>query len=361
MIKPRDRYFDFIRGIAVIFVLWGHCIQYGMVAAGDFFENPIFKAIYSFHMPLFMLVSGYLFFYSAKKTLKELLVSRFRSLGYPLLIWGCARPFFKFLKAVLSDGKNIEMIGIFIDFLHNCVDGITGIWFLWAALVISVIMTFAEKIYLRGGKGKIVYAGILLAGGMAICILPGRVNNLFMYPYFIIGCCLHRLVSPDMKYVRWIERISIVLYSMLLIFYSRDCYIYTSGLWIFNRHEPWWRQLGIDLYRYMVGLFGSIAVLSVAKKLYSAVNKESLVSSLVIRLGTISLEIYILQRYLVERFGAAAFSRLVNYMGENYFAKNLVVFDFVITSLAAVAAALIMDRIIYALQRVTVSKYVFGR
>lgn len=111
----------------------------------------------------------------------------------------------------------------------------------------------------------------------------------------------------------------------------------------------------------MVGLFGSIAVLSVAKKLYSAVNKESLVSSLVIRLGTISLEIYILQRYLVERFGAAAFSRLVNYMGENYFAKNLVVFDFVITSLAAVAAALIMDRIIYALQRVTVSKYVFGR
>lgn len=59
---------DIIKGIAIILVVMGHCIQYGSgndyYTSALFFEENIFKFIYSFHMPLFMLISGYVFGFS---------------------------------------------------------------------------------------------------------------------------------------------------------------------------------------------------------------------------------------------------------------------------------------------------------
>ena len=62
-IRNRNYYIDAAKGLAIFLMLWGHCIQSCVVGSDvDFFENTVFKAIYSFHMPLFMLISGYLFF-----------------------------------------------------------------------------------------------------------------------------------------------------------------------------------------------------------------------------------------------------------------------------------------------------------
>lgn len=61
----RSEYLDFVKGTAIILVELGHCVQWGSGAAflssGLFFEDGLFRFIYSFHMPLFMLVSGYVF------------------------------------------------------------------------------------------------------------------------------------------------------------------------------------------------------------------------------------------------------------------------------------------------------------
>ena len=48
-------------------VIWRHSIQYCYAGEQAFFENPVFKFIYGFHMPLFMIISGYLFFGSCQK------------------------------------------------------------------------------------------------------------------------------------------------------------------------------------------------------------------------------------------------------------------------------------------------------
>lgn len=64
----RSEYLDFLKAILIITVLLGHCIQYGGgYEDNSFFDNKLFKFIYSFHMPLFMLISGYLFSESVKK------------------------------------------------------------------------------------------------------------------------------------------------------------------------------------------------------------------------------------------------------------------------------------------------------
>lgn len=45
----RSTFINFIRGLAIFFMLWGHCIQYASCEVIDFFEDPVFRFIYSFH------------------------------------------------------------------------------------------------------------------------------------------------------------------------------------------------------------------------------------------------------------------------------------------------------------------------
>ena len=86
-LKKQSDFINLLRGIAIFLMLWGHCIQYCCGEQFDFFENDLFKAIYSFHMPLFMTISGYLFFFSAsKRELAELVPYKVKSLLYPILM-----------------------------------------------------------------------------------------------------------------------------------------------------------------------------------------------------------------------------------------------------------------------------------
>ena len=54
--SSRERKWDFLRGIAIFLVILGHTIQW---MEPDWKHNLLFIGIYSFHMPLFMFISGY--------------------------------------------------------------------------------------------------------------------------------------------------------------------------------------------------------------------------------------------------------------------------------------------------------------
>lgn len=58
---------DTIKGVAILLVVWGHFIQFIYVGSDSYFDNIIFKVIYSFHMPLFAIISGYLYCNSVEK------------------------------------------------------------------------------------------------------------------------------------------------------------------------------------------------------------------------------------------------------------------------------------------------------
>ena len=59
---------DIAKGLAIILVVYGHVIEHSMAPASqDFFQNPVFKITYTFHMPLFVFISGYLMAYSLNR------------------------------------------------------------------------------------------------------------------------------------------------------------------------------------------------------------------------------------------------------------------------------------------------------
>ena len=78
----RLHYIDNLKGVLILLVVLGHCIQCTDL---DFDHNAVFRYIYSFHMPLFMCVSG---FVSYKPDIKwQTVQKRFRQLIIPFLAW----------------------------------------------------------------------------------------------------------------------------------------------------------------------------------------------------------------------------------------------------------------------------------
>lgn len=79
----RIKYIDVAKGIAAILVVVGHSIQ---VQNSLFDNNVIFRLIYSFHMPLFMFLSGYVT-YRKIEIDYHWLFGKIKKLAIPFVLW----------------------------------------------------------------------------------------------------------------------------------------------------------------------------------------------------------------------------------------------------------------------------------
>lgn len=81
----RILWLDALKCFAMFLVIWGHVIQYGVT---DYLENDIHIDIYSFHMPLFMMISGFFAGNIAKYSFGKFLKKKFIQLIFPCIIYG---------------------------------------------------------------------------------------------------------------------------------------------------------------------------------------------------------------------------------------------------------------------------------
>lgn len=84
-----------------------------------------------------------------------------------------------------------------------------------------------------------------------------------MYPYFLLGYWFNTYnFKEKLKKVYGNKIFAIgvtVLFFILLRLYNRDKYIYTTGYTLLGKNL--FEQLGIDCYRFLVGVFGSVSLL----------------------------------------------------------------------------------------------------
>lgn len=128
--KKKSVLIDILKGFAIFAVLLGHSIQYGsgnaFLSNGEYWNDPIMKAIYSFHMPLFIGICGYLFFFSVMKHgMKNSALSRAKRFLPIVSTWAI-------LLCILDlcFGKSFTIKRIVVYFF-------TDFWFLWAIIVCS--------------------------------------------------------------------------------------------------------------------------------------------------------------------------------------------------------------------------------
>ena len=134
MKKERLAYIDNIKCFAIVLVVLGHLIQY-IYYPNTFDHNHVFRYIYSFHMPLFMAISGFIVGLSSqnkKINLLESILKRAKQLLIPFISW-----------AIVSTiiGKNINKFFSIIKNPDN------GLWFLWVLFFIylAYLITLSLK------------------------------------------------------------------------------------------------------------------------------------------------------------------------------------------------------------------------
>lgn len=109
----RDSNIDALKGFAILLVVLGHAIQ---AHVPHFDDNLLFRLIYSFHMPLFMFLSGYV---AWDRPIK--LGKKFVRLVVPFITWYLA-------LYVLFAHRTIGFEDYIIRWLKS---PDYGLWFLW--------------------------------------------------------------------------------------------------------------------------------------------------------------------------------------------------------------------------------------
>ena len=283
-----------MKGVTIFLVVFGHCIQYGngqsFSSSGAFFDDILFKIIYSFHMPLFALVSGYLFYWSvSSRSPREVLIRQVNNLLLPAFSWAVL---VQVLRAVLRVyrgdiyGAQAALLGIYGNF--------RGLWFLWAMLYASVIVVLVRE---RFKDSILVYALI----PFLLIVMPGKIapsSYVFVYPYFAAGYLWHR-EHMDEKFSlsnnKLLCPVIILVWCIMLLFYERSSYVYTTGTGLIKyRHGGEFvpSQIWIDIFRWLIGFAGCGAVL-ILLKLIKPVK-------FIAAIGVRSLGIYIMSGYMMK-------------------------------------------------------------
>lgn len=197
----RIEYIDSIKGLAILLMIFGHM---------EFHNLNWF--IYSFHMPLFFILSG--FFFNVEKPIAP----RVKKLGTPYFITAFAIIMFEILRQCLnyytsSDKYSpIEIGKVIAAALFGCakpvgignylIPGIGPIWFLMAlALGYYILWVLYKSENLFKLKHLAIIGCVVLAVmGWGISIIRGQVpfsaNQAFIVPLFLVfGSKIKRMIT----------------------------------------------------------------------------------------------------------------------------------------------------------------------
>lgn len=170
--RQRLVYIDNLKGFLILLVVLGHCIQ---TTDADFDHNIAFRCIYSFHMPLFMFVSGFVSY--KPQMVWETVRRRFVQLLVPFIMW-----------ALLDSCIQLDFTSLPQKILHPD----TGLWFLWTlffiVLALKMCDSVADKIKVRL-EYVVMVMGIIMYGIMIVLKfkLFGFQFIAWYFPFYCFG------------------------------------------------------------------------------------------------------------------------------------------------------------------------------
>lgn len=209
-VKKRDIRLDILKGIAILFVVIGHVInqKYDTV---NYNTNWVFKFAYSFHMPLFFFVSGYLCGFKKPESFNiQYIKNRSIRILIPYLIWTTCFNVFPFDSIKLSCIRVLS--ALFITPLY---------WFLPCIWFCSVFLVVIVK-----SRHQIISAVLVWIFCVIVCMVTKSYTKLFTntvwyFPFYFGAFYLSN--NRDKIYgnfIKWILRLSLILYPISLMFYS---------------------------------------------------------------------------------------------------------------------------------------------
>jgi len=277
----RNNFIDIIKGILITLVCIGHTNQYIVNLNSDFWGDPLFKAIYTFHMPLFMAVAGYLSFRGITNASKvqKYIVHRSTSLLIPIFVWAALE---QVARSSLVGDPSIQELPISI--LEG---GYHSLWFLWALLGSIAITAVAHA----AGNYR---ATILIILFTFTFFLPDTSPiYLFKYtfPFFVIGFYATRIDfhTYTNKKINILTIIFLLASIICILLWQDNTYIYVTKMTlsydnIFN-----------IIFRWIAGIVISIFIVLLLFRIKHIFPEK--LNNVLILAGKNSIYIYIIQTY----------------------------------------------------------------
>jgi fucose 4-O-acetylase-like acetyltransferase len=283
--KARIPYLDFLKFFAIASVLLGHSVE--QTTGNDFWDNPIWAFIYTYHMPLFMLLCGYFFGSSLKLSFVDVFKKKFVQLGIPsisawVLMW-------LFVK-LTGYNPYPEIVDLsWLGFMN-------AMWFLkcvfFCYLIGWVFVKAMRNVWIAA------FASVVLTHLVPVFSIDS-VN--FMLPMFWAGylCNLHQ---------SWIDRhrigllvVSVLAFGVMLPFWSGRLTVYMVPIDFFHwdTFQFDMANFGVALYRMAIGLVGSMVFFLLSPDVYSWIRNWR-ITPVLDKLGKCTLGLYWTQTFLLE-------------------------------------------------------------
>lgn len=269
MSNNRVAYWDISKAFGMFLVVYGH-MMFAYDSRGV--NTPLNLWIYSFHMALFFIISGYFFSSSLKKEFLTLLKAKILQLLVPVISWSVIS--FIINELLLTPSSDIG--SCIYDFIRSG-QIIKGFWFLKALFVYYMSAYIAVYIF------KIEWiAGLLCI--VTISLLPNY-GFIAIFPvFFWVGHFMR-------KYNYWLQNkytlfISFIL-SILSFILWRSEYSYIS-----QRMD----LISISM-RFFAGISWSLTVILLSKRLSKVFEAKQIVGWCA-KIGTASLGIYCMHETL---------------------------------------------------------------
>lgn len=293
-----------LKAFAIFLVCWGHGIQYFSSTA--YCEQPVYRIIYSFHMPLFMAMVGFFSSSLLERDFWHGLMRRFNSLVVPA--WS-----FLVISIVLGTTV-ISSVSGFIDSV------VYGSWFLKSAFACAVLFSLSCR-----------YRRFRVAGLMLSLLLSqyfqGKLLFNVMYPCFILGYILRRNFGFIQAHKHTIATIAASIFIIMLLPWDERFWNMPSVS--FNPSDPYFASYWFKtLYRIIIGCTGTVALFCLSHLLFG--DKQVIMG--VLTIGRSTLGIYLIQGILLEKM-------LASVLCFDYVSFG--VYNFLITPLVAILVVLV--------------------
>jgi fucose 4-O-acetylase-like acetyltransferase len=190
---------DAAKGFGILLVVIGHSLR-GVDSAGlidPVVFSTIDQRIYSFHMPLFFMISGLFFLPQLQKqSTHDFLWSRCFRLIYPLVLWTYIFAGLK-LTADFLAGRPVE----FSQLLFLPFPGQWHFWFLWALFLVQLLLLATKPLLnlvtTRWFAVSVFCLSVLLLllQGVLYRTAPWAEGLVIALPYFAIGMLLGQMMN----------------------------------------------------------------------------------------------------------------------------------------------------------------------
>lgn len=337
--KERVLYWDVCKAIAIFLVIWGHSLQNLTTDNNYWLEDGISQILISFHMPLFMIISGYFAYSSLQKSFALVIRKKVVQLLLPSVVWGVI---------ISSIAMAFHCDFTLSRLLYIAENTIYSYWFLKSLFMCYFLVMLGTYIYRWGRIGAIIVFTIFLLG---IGEYLNYASTISMIPFFCFGLFLRRYENMIFNNAKIIVTVSICIYCFCMTTWrSEDYNIYL--------HPFAWggEELKCYLIRYLIGISGSVILIFFVRYIHIK-NAVSRISAFLADIGTKTLGIYLIQAFFAEGVFKMFATQVDIFMANIPNAINPIVYDFVITLIAACSVLLLSILIIGIIRKSRIGKF----